>query len=301
MSITWESVDKSKFSNRIRASIDPRTVNEFNFPSNYKFSSCVLTRKFINYADRISNFNVREDDIWIVGFPKTGTTWMHNIVWQLKNNFNFQAPSKKADDEFFEAAALFHHRFGDDQFGQLVDELEDQFKRFDELPSPRIFKSHLPAYLLPKGIWKNQVKPRIIYIARNEEDTIISLFHMMRNSIMTFEGSSEDLVEDFINNGIMFTPFHGHVLSYWQLKHLDHVLFTTYEELSSDLFAQVERVAKFLDASYDEKQLKQLVEYVSFESMSKQRMEPFYVLRGSSFRYNFDRISFNFSENIVSN
>lgn len=56
----------------VRAKIDPKTTSQFPFPSDYKYLSCILPRKSIDWIERLQNFKVRLDDIWIIGFPKTG-------------------------------------------------------------------------------------------------------------------------------------------------------------------------------------------------------------------------------------
>lgn len=56
----------------VRAEIDPKTTNQYALPSDYKYFSCLLPRKSVNWMERLQNFKVRHDDIWIIGFPKTG-------------------------------------------------------------------------------------------------------------------------------------------------------------------------------------------------------------------------------------
>lgn len=70
----------------VRAKIDPSKTDIFPFGSDYEFSSCVLPENYEKIGDRIQNFKVRPDDVWVCSFPKSGTTWMQNIVYQLKNN-----------------------------------------------------------------------------------------------------------------------------------------------------------------------------------------------------------------------
>ena len=47
----------------------------------------VMPRYFAEtMAHRVYNFDVREDDIWVVSFPKTGTTLTLEMVWMIVNN-----------------------------------------------------------------------------------------------------------------------------------------------------------------------------------------------------------------------
>lgn len=292
MSFIYKEVEDSEILRRnncsgrfIEVSIDPSSINQLDLPKDYEFSSSIQLKKFKLWSDRIQNFEIRENDIWIIGYLKTGTTWMHNIAWQLKNNLDFSVPAKKSNDEYFEAPIIFDKKDGDEKLNALVDELDGQFNLLDKLPSPRIIKSHLPAYLLPKQIFGPK-KPSLIYVTRNPKDVTNSLFHMMANNMTPFHGNLEDMVESVIGNCRLFLPFHGHVLSFWQLRHLDHVLFTTYEELSADLFGQVKRVAKFLGCSYSDDQLEQLTKYVSFGNMRKQNLNDYVgEKRDPNYRY----------------
>lgn len=57
---------------------------------NWNFEGCVLPEKYLTYADRYKNFQVREDDVWVVTFPKSGTTWAVEMTWLLMNNFDYE-------------------------------------------------------------------------------------------------------------------------------------------------------------------------------------------------------------------
>lgn len=41
-----------------------------------------------------------------LSFSKSGTTWVQNVVWQLKNNVDFSGKHKYANYNFLELAAL---------------------------------------------------------------------------------------------------------------------------------------------------------------------------------------------------
>ena len=46
----------------------------------------VLSRHYAQFmADRIYNLEVRADDIWVVSYPKTGTTLTLEMVWMIVN------------------------------------------------------------------------------------------------------------------------------------------------------------------------------------------------------------------------
>ena len=56
----------------------------------YPHGPVIMPRSFLEIADRIRNFEVKEDDIWIVTYPKCGTTWTQEMVWQIVNNVDPQ-------------------------------------------------------------------------------------------------------------------------------------------------------------------------------------------------------------------
>lgn len=69
----------------------------------YPGKRCTLLYKYQETcAKRIKTMKVYSDDIWVISFPKCGTSWTIEMVWLINNNMNFQeARSKDADEERF--------------------------------------------------------------------------------------------------------------------------------------------------------------------------------------------------------
>lgn len=240
----------------VLANNDSATKRQLPFPSDYKYISCFLPKKIEKLADRIENFKIRLDDIWILTFPKAGTTWITNIVWQLKNNMNFSADYLNAAYNYLEGCVL-------------NDIKEENFSRFDSIDneaSPRIIKSHLPAHLLPTDIWT--VKPKMIYMYRNAKDVAVSMYHMFRNcKNLDFQGSMEDWFDIFINDHVVYAPFSAHVSGFQKLNQLDHILLLSYDKMIAEPFSGVKQISEFLECKYTDDQLQRLTQHVSFENM----------------------------------
>ena len=55
----------------------------------------------------------------------------------------------------------------------------------EEIPSPRVLKSHLAGPLLPPQLMEK--KPKIIYVLRNPKDLIVSRYYFLKSSNPTKE------------------------------------------------------------------------------------------------------------------
>ena len=52
----------------------------------------VMPKAFVDkLQERIKQFELRPDDIWIITYPKCGTTWTQELVWMLVNDVNTEA------------------------------------------------------------------------------------------------------------------------------------------------------------------------------------------------------------------
>lgn len=56
----------------------------------YQPEPCFLTTRYADYDRAIKNFPVRKDDIYIITFPKTGTTLMSELISVLLSGMDFE-------------------------------------------------------------------------------------------------------------------------------------------------------------------------------------------------------------------
>ena len=50
----------------------------------------ISTPEYGRNAEMIAQFQPRKSDVWVMTFPKSGTTWMQEIVWLIVNDCDFE-------------------------------------------------------------------------------------------------------------------------------------------------------------------------------------------------------------------
>ncbi len=59
-----------------------------------KFNHVIMPRAYEHIIESIWNINVYEDDTWVVTYPKCGTTWTQEAVWQICNGVDIDDKGK---------------------------------------------------------------------------------------------------------------------------------------------------------------------------------------------------------------
>lgn len=191
---------------------------------------------------------------------------MRNIVYQLKiKHLDFTAGYIQVDSALLEAPITFEKIDGDEEYTKFVEQRHKSIDELDAMPSPRMIKSHLPAYLLPKELLA--IQPKIIYMSRDAKDAAVSLYHMMEKQFSPYKGTKNAFFDEFMNGFVLFGPIYEHISSFHQLRDFKNILFLTYEELKTNTFECLKRISIFLECSYSDEQLRQLMEHVSFGKM----------------------------------
>lgn len=60
-----------------------------------KFKQIILPRAFEKYIEPIWQLKVYPDDIWVITYPKCGTTWTQEAVWQICNDVDVDVGGKE--------------------------------------------------------------------------------------------------------------------------------------------------------------------------------------------------------------
>ncbi|EFA03546.1 luciferin sulfotransferase [Tribolium castaneum] len=225
----------------------------------------VLPERYREFEKILKEYEVFDTDVWICGFPKTGTTWISEIAWLIANDLDYEGA--KADDYRRTRMLEFSMLFSETFLGGEPYELDSVGFSKDQ-KHPRSIKSHLPFPLLPEQILNGTKKPRIICTARNPMDTCVSYYHQCAN-YEGFTGTFEEFCKLFLFDKINYGPYWKHVLSFWEHRSKSNILFLTYEEMKKDLPGVLQKVAKLLGKTLSKEDSVRLQQHVSFDSMKK--------------------------------
>ncbi|XP_065216848.1 luciferin sulfotransferase-like [Planococcus citri] len=221
-----------------------------------------LIKKF---ADRIRKMEVRDDDIWVCSFPKSGTTWTQEMVWCLANG-------KKKDEEAVEKPIFERFPFLEISFFYGANEpmgSENSVEDVEKLASPRFIKTHLPFNLLPENLRNFSTNAKIIHVMRNPRDVSISFYHHLSKLFISYYGSFPHFVEMFFKGIVPYGPFPAHLKGYLAHEESPNILFLKYEEMKKDLRTVMHKTANFIGKSIGESEVEKLLDHLSFSKMKQ--------------------------------
>uniref|UniRef100_A0A182TI59 Sulfotransferase domain-containing protein n=1 Tax=Anopheles melas TaxID=34690 RepID=A0A182TI59_9DIPT len=224
-----------------------------------KPTHCVLTPKFVTQAERIHHLTVYEDDVWILSFPKCGTTWTQEMVWLISHDLDYRTASEVnlLDRSVFLEFSAFVLNYPGDTIEQV-----------EKATRPRHIQCHLPIALLPKQIWT--VRPKLIYCARNPKDASVSFYHHYRH-LHGYRGTMPDFLDALLTDQILFGPQIPHTLDYWNVRREMNILFLHFEEMKTNMGDVLRRVCRYFGKTYSDEQLATLENHLSFDVMKNNK------------------------------
>uniref|UniRef100_A0A8C4TD93 Sulfotransferase n=1 Tax=Erpetoichthys calabaricus TaxID=27687 RepID=A0A8C4TD93_ERPCA len=212
------------------------------------------TPESLKYAEE---FCVRDDDVFAVTYPKSGTTWMQEII-----------PLILSDGDLTPIQTIPTW----DRMPWLEETRAQLF--LDSRPSPRAIVSHLWYQHMPPSFFKSKAK--VIYVTRNPKDVIVSSFHF--HQMATFlddPGTFDEFLEKCLTGKTFFGKWTDHVKS-WRTPELkDRILYITYEEMKQDLRAAVVKFSQFLGKTISDEIIDKITENCIFKNMKQNNMSNF--------------------------
>jgi len=196
-------------------------------------------------------FTPRPDDVYVVSYPKSGTTLLQMMLHQLTTD---GAPgSPEVGFRHVETVSPWYELTVHGGHAHLL----------EALPSPRVFKSHALYEWLPRT-------GRFVYVARDLRDVAVSGYHQYRRAT----GLDVDLrhyLDIFLTERlpILGDSWFRHIESWWPHRDDGDVLFLTFEEVTRDLEGTARRVAEHCGLEVDGATLARTVERCGLDFMRR--------------------------------
>lgn len=171
----------------------------------------------------------RPGEVYIVTYPKCGTTWMQHIMYNI---YSRGEPPPTVGHFFHNMPFLERH--GVEAVRGLT-------------CPPGAIKTHMLYD-------KDRICPeaKYVYVVRNPFDCCVSFYHHYKMyPIYGFEnGTFEDFLQLFLEGDVDGGDYFDHLFSWYPHRNDSNVLFLRYEDLKSDTESCVLAVADFLGAEH---------------------------------------------------
>jgi hypothetical protein len=209
---------------------------------------------------------LRPTDVFLVGHPKSGNTWLTLMLAVLiENNFNHKVNLNNVG-EFIPS---FHNRDG-------------EIAKYTHFPNPRIFRNEGPVYA--------DLYPKTVYIVRDPRAAYVSYYHHCVHDTGREDWKMEDFIEEMLANGCIksLEPYlqrwDRHVGEWLERAKRQPVLFVKYEEMKQDRKLTLKRVVDFIGLPCSEARISQAIDRGDFKSMRKEELihgaEPYSGTKG---------------------
>ncbi|CAH1794378.1 unnamed protein product [Owenia fusiformis] len=245
----------------------------------FKFKSKIINGcLFGNFTDweaikNLKNLPIREDDIVISSYQRSGTHWAVELIDLVRKEGNTELVKQShITDRFhwFEMAKQYTDGKVDDIFTY-----EGDGKCLDDItmaPSPRILVTHLGYDFMPEGVKTGKCKT--IVVLRNPKSVLVSQVHLYNvfGNNYTTRPTLDILLNSHLrddNDKVLYGTWLSHVTSWWKQREAtkDHIFFLRYEDMKKDMKGVIHKLASFLNKDLDEETISKIVHHLTFEQM----------------------------------
>ncbi len=195
--------------------------------------------------------SIRRTDVFIVAFPKSGTTWvsyfMARLLWRRTGTFD-------------EPTDIF-------EFQDIIPPVNREYfglkpiPRFPKLRDPRIFRLHAPY---------DSLLPRVVYLVRDPRAVLVSYYHYKRRTEAGFRKTLPEYIEE---NATWPCDWGDHVRDWLEHPVPERILWVRYEDLHERPGFEFERISRFCGHAAREDELTACMREASFRAMRKREEE----------------------------
>ncbi|KAJ7342207.1 hypothetical protein JRQ81_009663 [Phrynocephalus forsythii] len=223
----------------------------------------------------LHTFKARKDDVVLVGYAKTGTNWVAQMLLELEAaSGKYDEEEKKQRKQQLEELKIAPYlEFGD----------PGKFERMEKLPSRRLIKTHLIPHKIPRSIFEQKAKMLVLF--RNPKDTAVSYYHFSQGMrLIPNKQPWDTFFSDFINGKVPYGVYLDHIIA-WN-KYIDdkNIMFVTYEELKENTTLGLKKMANFFEFSVTDQDIQAIIEKTSFKAMKEKGSETHGMAAKSLFR-----------------
>uniref|UniRef100_A0A4W6G3V6 Sulfotransferase n=1 Tax=Lates calcarifer TaxID=8187 RepID=A0A4W6G3V6_LATCA len=235
-----------------------------------------MTHYFTENWENVQTFQARPEDIHIATYHKfycslvilLGTTWVSYILDLL--HFGQTAPERQTSIPLYERVPNL--------------EIAIPVLNRNGRQAPHFSSTHLPVQFIPKSFWEQNCK--IIYVARNTKDNVVSYFHFDRMTMINPEpGDWSSYFHRFMQGKMVFGSWYDHVNSWWKKKQTySNLHYMFYEDLVEDTGLEIDKLCCFLGLSLSVKEKERITGKVHFDDMKRNNMVNSSTFPGMDFK-----------------
>ncbi|KAL6088804.1 hypothetical protein STEG23_006744, partial [Scotinomys teguina] len=198
-------------------------------------------------------FMVRDEDTFLVTYPKSGTNWLIDIVCLIQSKGD---PTVIRSVTFVERSPWI--------------EIQEYSRALRNKEGPRLITSHLPVQFFPKSFFSSKAK--VIYVIRNPRDVLVSGYHFYR-IMKDFKKpkSLEEYFENFLQGKVPFGSWFEHIRGWISKRGRGNFLMLSYEELKKETRSTIRKICEFLRETLKPEELELVLRNSSFQVMKENR------------------------------
>ncbi|KAJ6654425.1 hypothetical protein lerEdw1_007018, partial [Lerista edwardsae] len=239
-----------------------KTEGEQARPALVSIRGVPLIKYFAEMMDQVEGFEAHPDDLLISTYPKSGTTWISEVIDLIYKEGDAQKCKK--DPIYMRVPFLEFAAPGVPPGIELLKVLPPATPDQNPPPCPVA-----PQILLGKELQGEEM----IYVARNAKDVLVSYYYFYQMAkVHPDPGTWDEFLEKYMAGDVSFGSWYDHVKGWWDKRKESRMLYLFYEDMKEDPQREIRKVMEFLGRSPDPRLVEKIAHLTSFKEMRQNSM-----------------------------